>query len=135
MFFTICMVRPSFHFAILTIFDLAVGVLTPPVTEYGSAESQFKKIRELDPFRIDDIDILSNVLYVSENRLELSKLAHEVLALERDRPEICCLVGSCRFTFSRILQRIRYKDRSETSQRSTCPPLFYRKPLLPASRP
>ncbi|CAL1706904.1 unnamed protein product [Somion occarium] len=62
--------------------------------EYGSAETQFKKIRELDPFRIDDIDILSNVLYVSEKRLELSKLAHEVLALERDRPEICCLVGN-----------------------------------------
>lgn len=71
---------------------LLIGVLTPP-EEYGSAETQFKKIRELDPFRIDDIDILSNVLYVSENRLELSKLAHEVLALERDRPEICCLVG------------------------------------------
>ena len=76
-----------------------IGVLTPPVSEYGSAETQFKRIRELDPFRIDDIDILSNVLYVSENRLELSKLAHEVLALERDRPEICCLVGVWSFTF------------------------------------
>ncbi|KAI0070177.1 TPR-like protein [Panus rudis PR-1116 ss-1] len=62
--------------------------------EYGSAETQFRKIREKDPYRIDDIDILSNVLYVSEKRLELSRLAHEVLALERDRPEICCLVGN-----------------------------------------
>ena len=35
-----------------------IGVLTPPVTEYGSAETQFKRIRELDPFRIDDIDTI-----------------------------------------------------------------------------
>lgn len=63
-------------------------------TDFGNAEAQFKKLRAIDPYRIDDIDVYSNILYVSENRLELSKLAHEFLPLEKDRPEICCLVGT-----------------------------------------
>ncbi|KAH8080266.1 hypothetical protein BXZ70DRAFT_640964 [Cristinia sonorae] len=62
--------------------------------DFGNAEAQFKKLRAIDPYRIDDIDVYSNILYVSENRLELAKLAHEFLPLEKDRPEICCLVGN-----------------------------------------
>lgn len=61
--------------------------------DFGSAELQFKKILAVDPFRVDDMDVYSNILYVTENRLELSKLAHDFLALDKDKPEICCLVG------------------------------------------
>lgn len=61
--------------------------------DYGQAEHQFEKILALDPNHIDDIDIYSNILYVQDNRLKLSKLAHEFLALDKDRPEICCLIG------------------------------------------
>ena len=50
----------------------------------------------MDPYRIDDIDIYSNILYVTENRLKLANLAHDFLLLDKDRPEVCCLVGvSC----------------------------------------
>ncbi|PSR81158.1 hypothetical protein PHLCEN_2v6493 [Hermanssonia centrifuga] len=62
--------------------------------DFGQAEIQFKKILAIDPYRIDDIDVYSNILYVAENRIELSKLAHEFLALDKDRPEVCCLVGN-----------------------------------------
>ena len=48
----------------------------------------------LDKYRVDEIDVYSNILYVNENRLELSKLAHDFLALDKDRPEVCCLVGT-----------------------------------------
>lgn len=61
--------------------------------DFGQAEIQFKKILELDPYRVDDIDIYSNILYVTEDRLRLSKLAHEFLTVDKDRPEVCCLVG------------------------------------------
>lgn len=64
--------------------------------DFGSAELQFKKILAVDPFRVDDMDVYSNILYVTENRLELSKLAHDFLALDKDKPEICCLVGGLR---------------------------------------
>lgn len=62
-------------------------------TDFSNAEIQFDKILELDPYRIDDIDIFSNILYVAENRSKLSKLAHHFLAIDKDRPEVCCLVG------------------------------------------
>jgi hypothetical protein len=61
--------------------------------DFGQAEKQFEKILAISPYRVDDIDVYSNILYVTENRLKLSRLAHEFLELDKDRPEVCCLVG------------------------------------------
>lgn len=77
----------------------------PDALDFGQAETQFKKILALDPYRIDDIDVYSNILYVTENRLELSKLAHDFLGLDKDRPEVCCLVG-------KLLRYARHTDLS-----------------------
>lgn len=63
-------------------------------SEFGQAEVQFANILVIDPERIDDIDIYSNILYVTGDQLKLSKLAHELLALDKDRPEVCCLIGT-----------------------------------------
>ena len=63
------------------------------LSDFSAAEEQFEKILKIDPCRIDDIDVYSNILYVTENRLTLSRLAHDFLALDKDRPEVCCLVG------------------------------------------
>lgn len=57
------------------------------------AEAQFDRILLADPYRVDDIDIYSNILYVTENRTKLSKLAHHFLQVDKERPEVCCLVG------------------------------------------
>lgn len=62
--------------------------------DFTSAEAQFRKILAIDPYRVDDIDILSNILYVTENGTALSKLAHDYLAIDKDRPEICCIIGA-----------------------------------------
>ncbi|KAI0663596.1 TPR-like protein [Cubamyces menziesii] len=62
--------------------------------DFTAAEAQFRKILAIDPYRVDDIDILSNILYVSENNNALSKLAHDYLAIDKDRPEICCIIGN-----------------------------------------
>jgi anaphase-promoting complex subunit 8 len=64
-----------------------------PCPDFAQAELQFERIHAIDPYRVDDIDILSNVLYVTDNKLKLSRLAHEYLELDKDRPEVCCLVG------------------------------------------
>ena len=61
--------------------------------DFTAAEAEFRKILAIDPYRVDDIDILSNILYVTENNTALSKLAHDYLAIEKDRPEICCIIG------------------------------------------
>lgn len=62
--------------------------------DFDSAERQFDRILAIDPHRVDDIDVYSNILYVTENRLKLSRLAHDFLATDKDRPEVCALVGS-----------------------------------------
>ncbi|KAH7888745.1 hypothetical protein F5I97DRAFT_1855159 [Phlebopus sp. FC_14] len=62
--------------------------------DFGQAENQFEKILAIAPYRVDDIDVYSNILYVTENRLKLSRLAHEFLDIDKDRPEVCCLVGN-----------------------------------------
>ena len=91
--------------------------------DFGQAEAQFKKIWALDPHRIDDIDIYSNILYVGESKLELSKLAHEFLALDKDRPEVCCLVGT---TFTGFLLTLYSKGAQRLSPDAVLPrePLF-----------
>lgn len=93
--------------------------------DFGQAEAQFKKIWTLDPHRIDDIDIYSNILYVGESKLELSKLAHEFLALDKDRPEVCCLVG---MTFTGLLLTSYSKD----AQRLSPDAVPFREPLFAA---
>lgn len=42
---------------------------------------------------MEDIDIFSNILYVTESRAELAALAQEYTKTDRARPEVCCLVG------------------------------------------
>ncbi|XP_077493913.1 uncharacterized protein LOC144104653 [Amblyomma americanum] len=54
----------------------------------------FQKLRQADPFRLDHMDIYSNLLYVKELRVELSHLAHAVCAIDKYRPETCCVVGN-----------------------------------------
>uniref|UniRef100_A0A0W0FGY6 Zn(2)-C6 fungal-type domain-containing protein n=3 Tax=Moniliophthora roreri TaxID=221103 RepID=A0A0W0FGY6_MONRR len=62
--------------------------------EFSQAERQFERILAVDPQRIENIDIFSNILYVTDNRLRLTKLAHEFVPLGKDRPEVCCLLGN-----------------------------------------
>ena len=47
----------------------------------------------LDPFRLDDVDTYSNILYVKDSRKELSLLAHSANRTEPHRAETCCVVG------------------------------------------
>lgn len=67
--------------------------LTLLYEDFGRAEAQFERILALDPYRVDDIDVYSNILYVTDNTLKLSQTAQAFVALDRDRPEVCCLVG------------------------------------------
>lgn len=47
--------------------------------KYDAAEAIFEGIRSIDPYRIQDLDTYSNILYVKEKLPELSCLAHSVV--------------------------------------------------------
>ncbi|KAF5377358.1 hypothetical protein D9757_007989 [Collybiopsis confluens] len=86
--------------------------------DFASAEAQFDRILQLDPYRIDDIDVLSNILYVTNNRLKLTRLANDFLALDKDRPEVCCLVGNHYSLRAEHVKAIKYFRRATQLDRT-----------------
>lgn len=54
----------------------------------------FQLIRRVDPFRLDCMDVLSNLLYVRDEKVELAKLARQASEIDRYRVETCCIVGN-----------------------------------------
>lgn len=59
-----------------------------------AAVDNFKKVRSLEPYRLDDMDSYGNALYVSQRRYELASLAHTANEIEPFRYETCfCLAN------------------------------------------
>ena len=62
--------------------------------EYDAAETEFEAARGFDPYCLDHIDTYSNILYVKEDRVQLSHLAHMLSKIGKYSPEVCCVVGN-----------------------------------------
>ena len=53
----------------------------------------FEQLRNLDPHRVEHMDIYSNILFVHDDKARLSTLAHECIKIDKYRPETCCVIG------------------------------------------
>jgi len=62
--------------------------------DFDSAMEDFQFLVERDPQRLDQMDVYSNILYVKEDKVALSALAHRAMKLDKYRPETCCIVGN-----------------------------------------
>merc|ERR1719266_1076368 len=62
--------------------------------ELDKAVEYFKDLTNEDPYRLDNLDTYSNVLYVKDQRVELAHLAHHTVQIDKYRPETCCVVGN-----------------------------------------
>ncbi|KAK9510715.1 hypothetical protein O3M35_005449 [Rhynocoris fuscipes] len=62
--------------------------------EVNEAIEVFKKLRQVDPFRLDNMDTLSNLLYVREMKVDLAFLAHKASEIDKYRVETCCVIGN-----------------------------------------
>ncbi|XP_057857553.1 anaphase-promoting complex subunit 8 isoform X2 [Cryptomeria japonica] len=62
--------------------------------DYERAENLYTDMLKYDPYRIDGMDIFSNILYVKESFASLSHLAHRVFLTDKYRPESCCIIGN-----------------------------------------
>ncbi|KAJ8958555.1 hypothetical protein NQ314_006394 [Rhamnusium bicolor] len=56
------------------------------------AISMFKNILSVDPYRLDNLDTYSNLLYVLELKKDLADLAHKVVNIDKYRVETCCVI-------------------------------------------
>ncbi|OEU23001.1 TPR-like protein, partial [Fragilariopsis cylindrus CCMP1102] len=62
--------------------------------ELEQALMWFKESAADDRYSLDHKDVYSNILYVKEDRVALSHLAHEAVVIDKYRPETCCIVGN-----------------------------------------
>ena len=63
--------------------------------QYVHAQSVFRHLRRIDPYRNDSLEIYSTLLWHLRSRVELSFLAHELVELDRRSPQAWCAVGNC----------------------------------------
>ena len=62
--------------------------------DFEKARTVFEKIQQLNPYRLENLDTFSNILYVMECKAELSHLAHQCVKVDKFRSETCCIVGN-----------------------------------------
>jgi anaphase-promoting complex subunit 8 len=73
----------------------ARGIPPPQInTEFDEAEEMFDDIVKSDPYRLDDLDVYSNILYVMEKSSKLAYLAQLASRTDTFRVETCCIVGN-----------------------------------------
>jgi anaphase-promoting complex subunit 8 len=61
---------------------------------FDDAQALLEQLRKSDPYRLENMDTYSNILYVKELKPQLSYLAHETTRIDQYRVETCCVVGN-----------------------------------------
>ncbi|KAH8353013.1 hypothetical protein KR084_008330, partial [Drosophila pseudotakahashii] len=54
----------------------------------------YQALLESDPYRLDNVDTYSNLLFVKEMKTEMAQLAHKAVSINKYRPETCCVIGN-----------------------------------------
>ena len=65
------------------------------MVDYNSAALAFEQARKIDPYRLKGIEVYSTVLWHMKREVELSALANEAIALDRQSPQAWCVMGNC----------------------------------------
>jgi len=86
--------------------------------DFDQAQEQFVDLRRRDPFRLEHMDIFSNILYVKECKAELSHLAHTVVRTDKFKPETCCIVGNYYALKGQHEKAVQYFERALKLDRS-----------------
>jgi anaphase-promoting complex subunit 8 len=61
---------------------------------YDEAARLFEELRNIDPYRLEHMDVYSNVLYVADAKSRLSFMAHEAVKVDKYRKETCTIIGN-----------------------------------------
>ncbi|KAJ9577237.1 hypothetical protein L9F63_006211, partial [Diploptera punctata] len=64
------------------------------IRDVDTAITTFCRVQKCDPYRLDNLDTYSNLLYVKESRVELAFLAHQACEIDKYRVETCCVIGN-----------------------------------------
>jgi anaphase-promoting complex subunit 8 len=61
---------------------------------YTTAKTVLQELHITIPYRLEAMDVYSNVLYVLEDSVALSQLAHVAVLVDKYRAETCCIIGN-----------------------------------------
>ncbi|XP_053599682.1 cell division cycle protein 23 homolog [Plodia interpunctella] len=62
--------------------------------DVDSSLALFREMYQIDPYRLDNWDVYSHLLYLKEKRMELADLAQKAVAIDKYRVETCCVIGN-----------------------------------------
>jgi anaphase-promoting complex subunit 8 len=61
---------------------------------FGIAQRLLRDVHEQRPYRLEGMEVYSNILYVHEDAVALCQLAHTATEVDKYRSETCCIVGN-----------------------------------------
>lgn len=62
--------------------------------DVDSALTLFRELYQSDPYRLDNWDVYSHLLYLKDKLMELANLAQRAVAIDKYRVETCCVIGN-----------------------------------------
>ncbi|XP_050361875.1 cell division cycle protein 23 homolog [Nymphalis io] len=62
--------------------------------DVDSSLALFRDLYQNDPYRLDNWDVYSHLLYLKEKRMELANLAQKAVSIDKYRVETCCVIGN-----------------------------------------
>lgn len=62
--------------------------------DVDKAIEMFQQILLTDPYRLENLDMYSNLLFVREQKTLLAHLAYKAVEINKYRPETCCVIGN-----------------------------------------
>jgi anaphase-promoting complex subunit 8 len=94
------------------------GVVQYHLRNFLPAKRMFEELHNHMPFRLDSMDVYSNILYVQEDSVALSQLAHTCVQVDKYRAETCCIVGNYYSLKQQRAKAIQYFHRALKMDRS-----------------
>lgn len=61
---------------------------------FDEAQQMYDELFEEDQYCLDGADVYSNILYVKEDKVQLSLLANRCMKVDKFRLETCCVIGN-----------------------------------------
>jgi anaphase-promoting complex subunit 8 len=86
--------------------------------QFASAKRLLEDLHHHMPYRLDSMDVYSNILYVQEDSVSLSQLAHTAVQVDKYRAETCCIVGNYYSLKQQRAKAIQYFQRALKMDRS-----------------
>ena len=88
------------------------GVVQYHLRQFHAAKRMLEDLHNHMPYRLDAMDVYSNILYVQEDSVALSQLAHTCVQVDKYRAETCCIVGNYYSLKQQRAKAIQYFQRA-----------------------